>query len=87
MAGLVFRVWMGVRIFRGSKYHMTSHMHVGGVLCTNFIASYYVLGLQKFELKDTGDSIEAKVRPLQINFLFPVHCPHPFLACHELFHY
>ena len=25
MAGLVFRVCMGVRIFRGSKYHVTVH--------------------------------------------------------------
>ena len=27
MAGLIFRDYRGVRIFRGSKYHMTVHVH------------------------------------------------------------
>ena len=40
----------------------------------------------KVNIQWNGDHISGSpFRPLQINFLFPVHRPHPFLACYKLF--
>ena len=66
-----------------------------GVLSYNIIATYpAAVHLNNIMVMDgtvqvSSESVHMvyEYRPLQINFLFPVHRPHPFLACHEIFHY